>query len=241
MKSNKKILIMESDDHTRDIMQLYITLEGWSLDIASDWNEVLIKTGISKYDLLIIDAPHFLERHGSHVVTVKSFLATPLILLYPTEQQEPILKGFRLGADDCLAKPFTPVELICRIRAIMRRKSPSSYFDMSMKNLYPYKQSQIHVNSAISQVQVGDQFIPFTKREFSLISYMYSHMNKFISRSELLEQVWGNNKVSYERTVDAYIKRVRYKIQNRAEDSFSLIKTVRGSGYCLLAPFTALH
>lgn len=241
MKIHKKILIMESDERTRDIIQLYISLEGWTLDVASDWDEVLIKTDISKYDLLIIDAPRFLERLGSHVATVKNFLAIPLILLHPTEQQEPILNGFRLGADDCLAKPFTPVELICRIRAIMRRKSPSSYFDMSMKNLYPYKQSQIHVNSAISQVQVGDQVIPFTKREFSLISYMYSHMNKFLTRTELLEQVWGKNKVSYERTVDAYIKRVRQKMQNRAGESFSLLQTVRGSGYCLLAPFTALH
>lgn len=134
---------------------------------------------------------------------------------------------------DFLVKGF-----ICRMRAIMRRKSPQSYFSMSTKSSYTDEKNPIIINSAVRQLQFGIHIIQLTRREFSLFSYMHRHMNQFLSRKELLEQVWSDRTIHYERTVDAYIKRIRNKIQTKKAHSFALIKTIRGSGYCLLAPYS---
>ncbi|WP_336774293.1 response regulator transcription factor [Paenibacillus sp. MMO-58] len=240
MKKNVKILVLENDPRIRDIIQLYMALEGWLMEEAADWHEAVEKAGQSSYDLVIMEEETFFRETTNNNIPVKYAFSMPMLVLHPTNEQESIIEGFRLGADDCLAKPFAPIELICRIHALLRRQSPKSYFSMSMKIPYSYKWSLLRVVPAVHQMQLGDRIIPLTKREFSLISYMHRHMNRFISRSELLEQVWGEQQVGYYRTVDANIRRLRHKIQGIIPESGSLIQTVRGSGNCLLAPFTAL-
>ncbi len=146
----------------------------------------------------------------------------PIILLTARGEEEDKIKGLDCGADDYMTKPFSPRELIARIKAVIRRGG---------KNINPQQISigDMILDIAQHRLNIDNQIVEISPTEFRLMQFFMSHPDKVYSRTQLLDQVWGRSAYIEERTVDVHIRRLRKILANYQKDQ--LIKTVRGFGY----------
>jgi two-component system, OmpR family, phosphate regulon response regulator PhoB len=151
----------------------------------------------------------------------------PVIMLTARAQESDKIKGLDVGADDYLTKPFSPAELMARIRALLRRKAPEALEAPLQVGLLRLDPSARRVFSGSSELQLGPT-------EFRLLRYLMSHPERVHSRAQLLDKVWGDHVFIEERTVDVHIKRLRDALSPAG--CAELIETVRGAGYRLAPP-----
>ena len=156
--------------------------------------------------------------------TSKSIKKTPIIFLTAKGEQEDKLKGLDVGADDYVTKPFSQLELLARVNALLRRSNPSNLDDE-----LSYKKTLI-MNLKTHRVKREGTYVKLNPKEFDLLKLFLQNPGKVFSRDQLLDKVWGNINVEH-RTVDVHIRRLRKNINiNGTKD---LIRTVRSSGYSL--------
>jgi two-component system phosphate regulon response regulator PhoB len=144
----------------------------------------------------------------------------PIIMLTARGEEEDKIRGLEIGADDYVTKPFSPRELIARIKAVLRRASTHS--EQLVVN-------DLHLYSAEHRVMVGDQEVQMGPTEFRLLHFLMRHTERVYSRDQVLDQVWGGNVYIEERTVDVHIRRLRKALAAHGYDH--LVQTVRGVGY----------
>lgn len=152
----------------------------------------------------------------------------PVIFLTAKTQESDRLAGFDLGADDYISKPFSPRELVARVKAVLRRFEP------------PLTQQKIHmgdlqIDSGAMSVEVGGRAITTTATEFRLLEYFASRPGRVFTREQLLDGVWRDTSYVTLRSVDVYVRRIREKIEQDAENP-RFLRTVRGVGYRFEAP-----
>jgi two-component system phosphate regulon response regulator PhoB len=155
----------------------------------------------------------------------------PLIFLTARADEPDKLAGLEAGADDYITKPFSTKELVARIRAVLRRKKPQ-HGDM------PVEIAGLRLDPAAHRVTGNGQVLVFGPTEFRLLHYLMTHPNRVYSRTQLLDEVWGDHVFIEERTVDVHIRRLRQGLAPSGHDA--LIETVRGSGYALRAETAAM-
>jgi two-component system phosphate regulon response regulator PhoB len=155
----------------------------------------------------------------------------PLIFLTARADEPDKLAGLEAGADDYITKPFSTKELVARIRAVLRRKKPQ-HGEM------PVEIAGLRLDPAAHRVTGNGQVLSFGPTEFRLLHYLMTHPNRVYSRTQLLDEVWGDHVFIEERTVDVHIRRLRQGLAPSGHDA--LIETVRGSGYTLRSEMTAL-
>lgn len=148
----------------------------------------------------------------------------PVIMLSAKAETDNKSQGLDTGADDYLAKPFSPKELVSRINAVLRRYENSSPAGQSI-----LKTRELVLNDETHQVTIAQQPVSLGPTEYKLLRFFMSHPNKVYTREQLLDQVWGNTVYIDERTVDVHIRRVRKAISINGHEE--LIQTVRGTGY----------
>ena len=153
----------------------------------------------------------------------------PIIMLTARSEEEDRVLGLETGADDYISKPFSPRELVARIKAVLRRRAPEATEDA-------VETSGLRLDPATHRVTAGEQGINLGPTEFRLLHYLMTHPERVHSRSQLLDQVWGDHVFVEERTVDVHIRRLRSALEATQHDR--LIQTVRGSGYRLSADAT---
>lgn len=153
----------------------------------------------------------------------------PIIMLTARSEEEDRVLGLETGADDYISKPFSPRELVARIKAVLRRRAPEATEDA-------VETSGLRLDPATHRVTAGEQGINLGPTEFRLLHYLMTHPERVHSRSQLLDQVWGDHVFVEERTVDVHIRRLRSALEATLHDR--LIQTVRGSGYRLSADAT---
>jgi len=153
----------------------------------------------------------------------------PIIMLTARSEEEDRVMGLETGADDYISKPFSPRELVARIKAVLRRRAPEATEDA-------VETSGLRLDPATHRVTAGEQGINLGPTEFRLLHYLMTHPERVHSRSQLLDQVWGDHVFVEERTVDVHIRRLRSALEASRHDR--LIQTVRGSGYRLSADTT---
>lgn len=146
----------------------------------------------------------------------------PIILLTARDEEADKVRGLEEGADDYITKPFSPDELLARIKAVLRRSTAQSGEEI-------LKVETLCLDPVSHRVTVGDIMLEVGPTEFQLLHFFMRHPERVFSRAQLIEQVWANNIVVEERTVDVHILRLRKLLEPFAYDSF--IQTVRGSGY----------
>ncbi len=229
MNQAKKLLIVEDDENIAELLQLHLREEGFVITHAADGTTGMEKLKQGGWDALILD----LMLPGvdgleicRHARTMTRY--TPIIIISARSSETHRVLGLELGADDYLAKPFSMLELVARVKALFRRQEAMSQNLRQDAGVLTF--DNLSIDPLARNVQLNYQLVELTPREFDLLYFFARHPEQVFSRLNLLNQVWGYEHEGYEHTVNTHINRLRIKIEdNPAEPGF--IRTVWGKGY----------
>ena len=217
-----KILIVDDEDKIREVVKEYAVFDGYEVDQACGGMEAIKKGKAEKdgYDCIIMDVMMPKLDGFSACKEIKKLSDVPIIMLSARGEEYDKLFGFEVGVDDYVVKPFSPKELLARIRvAINRRQAPKSEDVLRYKGL--------EINFAAREVTIDGKKAQMTPKEYDILFYLARNMNIAMSREKLLEEVWGFDFYGDDRTVDTHIKMLR----NSLGPYRDLIITLRGLGY----------
>jgi two-component system, OmpR family, response regulator len=218
------ILVVEDDERISSFIRRGLEAEGYLVDVVQDGREGVQK-GVAPYDLILLDL--LLPDQSGHEVCQalrREQVQTPILILTAKDALEDKLSGFDHGADDYLTKPFAFEELLARIKALLRRRP--SYSEEADQVL---QVTDLTLNRSSREVRRGSKVIALTRKEFDLLEFLMSNPNKALSRTSILEQVWGYHYDTMTNTVDVYIGYLRKKVDRGSK--IKLIQTVRDFGY----------
>jgi two-component system OmpR family response regulator/two-component system alkaline phosphatase synthesis response regulator PhoP len=222
------VLLVEDDQHIRELVQLHLQLEGLTLVPVADGNDALALARSEPFDLIVLD----LMLPGLDGVTVCRAIRrdsrnaeTPILMLTARRDETDKVLGLDSGADDYLTKPFGVRELVARARALLRRRRP-----VAGEHAPAVQAGDLLVDPARRQARLGERDIELTAHEFELLYVLASNRGIVFSREALVQRVWGEDTHITVRSVDTLVKRLRRKLEaDPAEPKFIL--TVWGSGY----------
>jgi DNA-binding response OmpR family regulator len=223
-----RILVVEDDRDIAELVRRYLEKSGFSVELVASGREGLIALGQRPPDLLILDLmlPHV---SGSEICraarAAERTAAIPIIMLTARAEEAERIAGLELGADDYIAKPFSPNELVARVRALLRR---------ALRGQPPSTQALAYgalvVDAEKHTVVSGGRSIALTAKEFLLLKYLLAHRGRVLSRDLLLTDVWGYKYTGGTRTVDVHVRRLREKLPQLEQ----ALVTVKQFGYKLL-------
>ena len=219
------ILICDDDPVVHESLGLYLKNEGYEYASAHDGQEALDLFESRHPDMVVLDL--MMPKLGGIEVcrTIRQSSSTPIIMLTAKGEEIDRIVGLELGADDYIVKPFSPREVLARIKAVLRRfseKAPEE--DASIIRL-----PQLEISLENYQVKAAGKIIPCTPKEVEILHMLCSNVGQVYSREQILSRVWGYDYFGDTRTVDAHIKRIRQKLPS--EDVPWSLKTVYGVGY----------
>ena len=220
---NRNILVVDDDEELVDFLKDYLEKDGYNVRGSYSGKEALKLFRTREFDLVVLDLM-LPEMDGYNVCKrMRREEETPIIMLTARTSEDEKIKGLDFGADDYVTKPFSPGELLARIRAALRRvDEEESPKEVSYGNLY--------VNFEKKEVLVNNQDVHITPTEFELLSALIKQPNKVFSRTQLIHAAFGYGYESFERTIDVHIKHLRDKIEPNPDDP-DYIKTEFGMGY----------
>lgn len=212
-----KILIVDDEKLIRDLISEYCKYEGYSVSEAENGLEAISLVKENDYDLVLLDIMMPKLDGYQTCKEIKSIKNIPTIMLSARSDEYDKLYGFDLGIDDYITKPFSPKELMARIKAVTNRKNKSNTYHIG----------SMEINQLAHEVKVNNKKIELTPKEYALLIYLIDNKNIALSREQLLQAVWGYEFYGDDRTIDTHVKTLR----NRLEDNRKYIITVRGMGY----------
>jgi len=219
----KKILIVEDDLDILNLLRYYFQYDGYETHTAKDGGHAIDLIQEAQPDLVLLDLM-LPEMSGLEVCKrIKANPVTagiPVIMLTAKGEEEDRISGFELGADDYVVKPFSPKELLLRVKAVMRRQERSRKENV-------FEQNGLRVEYDSFRVFIQGKEAGLTATEFHLLTALIKAAGRVLTREQLLDQVWGYEFVGYARTVDTHMHRLRHKMGPLAD----WIETVRGIGY----------
>lgn len=226
MGENKKIYIVDDDANIHDLIKKYLEKEGYIVETFSSAEEVLPRLEQFFPDMFIIDIMMPGIDGYELCKKIRSLSQLPIIMVSAKDDEFDKILGLELGGDDYLSKPFSPRELVARVKTIFRRVN----MPLEMKA----DRSQIVIGDLCirndeRKILIDAREIELTVKEFELLEFLASNKNKVFKREQLLNQVWGYEYIGDIRAIDDLIKRLRKKLKN--EGSELEIKTVWGYGY----------
>ncbi len=217
-----KILIVDDEAKIRLVVKEYAEFEGYEVDEASDGMEAIAKAKSTQYDLIILDIMMPRLDGYSACKEIKKNSDVPIIMLSARGEEYDKLFGFELGIEDYVVKPFSPKELLARIRVVLNRNEKRKSI---IEETITYK--GLIINFTAREVIVNGEKVSMKPKEYDLLFYLVRNMNVALSREKLLEAVWGYDFYGDDRTVDTHIKMLR----NSLGEYRDLIVTLRGMGY----------
>lgn len=233
----KKVLLVDDDASIIEMNKLYFEKEGYSVAICMQGDKAISTFNVCNPDLIILD----LMLPGMDGVDVcreiRKFSDVPIIMLTAKTDTFDKVIGLELGADDYVAKPFEPKELLARAKAVLRRYAKSEANVVADTAKEETNQSVIvsypgfTVDKARYVVTIDGNEIYLPPKELELLFFLASNPNRVFTREQLLENVWGYDFYGESRTVDVHVKRIREKIENPDRDDSWCIKTVWSVGY----------
>jgi len=230
--NNYHILIVDDESRIRRLLKMYLEREGFTIDEAGDGISALEKALNNNYDLILLDLM-LPEIDGIKVCEkIREVKSTPIIMLTAKGEEINRVQGFEVGADDYVVKPFSPREVIYRVKAILKRASATAYLSTeNNKSNYVIVFDNLIIDNDAHRVTVDGQEVNLTPKEYELLLYLVNSPDKVFSREELLKDVWNYVFFGDLRTVDTHIKRLREKINNISPKAAKMITTVWGVGY----------
>jgi len=221
------VLLVEDDAAIRDMITFSLRQAGFTCEALKDAESGLEWLKKQQPDMILldwmlpgIDGIEFIRR-----LRANEFLASiPVIMLTAKGESEDMVKGLSVGADDYINKPFSPPELIARIKAVLRRCRP-----MEDEDAQKLQMDELVMDTKSHRVSVNGERIELGPTEFRLLNFFMKNPERAYNRSQLLDFVWGDTVYIEERTVDVHIRRLRKALEPSGHDS--LVQTVRGVGY----------
>ena len=227
----RRILVVEDETAIREMICFVLEQNGFQPIEAEDYDSALSFLIDPYPDLVLLD---WMIPGGSGLQVIKQMKRDsntrdiPIIMLTAKGEEEDKVQGLETGADDYVIKPFSPKELVARVKAILRRLSPMSAEDIIEFN-------GLSLDPVSHRVTSQDKPIDMGPTEFKLLHFFMTHPERVYSREQLLNYVWGTNVYVEDRTVDVHIRRLRKAIEEDGHDR--MIQTVRGTGYRFSARF----
>lgn len=234
MTENKKILIVEDDEDIRMVEEVYLQAAGFQTEAVTDGEQVAGMLEKMSFDLILLDLM-LPEKSGYEVCKeIRGKVDIPILMVTARTESIDKIQGFGLGADDYIAKPFDPAELVARVRANLRQ-----YERLMNKNLSQDQTAQEEICVQDLRIQVhswkvykAGKEIKFPNREFELLKFLAMNPNIVFSKEQLFEKIWGYDYVGDSATVMVHINRIREKIEDDSKNP-KILETVWGAGYRL--------
>ncbi|MBQ2897646.1 MAG: response regulator transcription factor [Clostridia bacterium] len=217
------ILIVDDEERIRDILKEYFDFENYSYKEAEDGARAIDMVKKYSFDLVILDIMMPKIDGFTALREIRKFSSVPVIMLSARGEEYDKLFGFELGVDDYITKPFSPKEVVARIKALLKRTNS----DNSAQSVISLP--GIEIDETGRTVKVDSKTIELTPKEYDILLYMAKNKNVVLSREKILEQIWGYEFFGDDRTVDTHIKMLRNSISPYRD----YIKTVWGIGYKL--------
>lgn len=220
---SRHILVVEDEKRLQDVIRIYLEREGYRVTQAYDGEEAMRVLGREHIDLVLLDVM-LPKMDGWEVCeSIRTTSQVPIIMVTARTQEYDKIKGFDLGVDDYVSKPFSPRVLVKRIQAVLRRTLNTQGGESREE---PLRIGALAVNPVSRECSVGGAPITLARKEFDLLLFIMRHPNQVFNREQLLDQVWGDLYVD-DRTVDTHVKQLREKIG----PCRGMIQTVWGVGY----------
>ncbi|EFM10729.1 two component transcriptional regulator, winged helix family [Paenibacillus curdlanolyticus YK9] len=223
----KRILIIEDEIPIAELERDYFELHGFTAELAHDGEEGTAKALAGGYDLIILDL-NLPGADGLEVCrSIRAQLDVPILIVSARDEEIDKIRGFGLGADDFVTKPFSPNELIARAKAHLSR-----YERFANRTAEPeqIRIRELTIDKTARRVYVHGNEVVLTTREFDVLAFMAAHPNRVFSKTELFERLWGFDSAGDIATVAVHIRRVREKIE-AVPSNPQFIETVWGAGY----------
>lgn len=219
-----KIIVVDDDRHIRELVKLLLKNEGFDVFEATDGTEALSLLERTQVNLMVLDIMMPNMDGWALCQEIRTIYDFPILMLTAKRDTEDKLKGFNLGTDDYLVKPFEGKELVARVKALLKR------YNISISQIITM--DALTINHKTYEVFYDEEKVDLPQKEFRLLYSLASYPGKTFTREQLIEDIWGYDYEGDERTVDVHIKRLRKRFPANA--TFK-IKTVRGLGYRLEA------
>ena len=224
MKDNFRILVAEDEEDISEILQFNLESEGYKVDVVHSAEEALTKK-LTDYDLFLLDV--MMGKMTGFALAQKMRkeldINTPIIFLTARDNENDLLTGFSVGADDYMAKPFSVRELQARVKTILKR----SYQKERIQESSVMNVGGIGLDNKTKRLIIGDKKIDLTRKEFEILLLLTKNQGRIFSREEILSRIWANDVIVTDRTVDVNMTRLRKKM-----DEFGVyIRNKPGYGY----------
>ncbi|MFA5866839.1 MAG: response regulator transcription factor [Actinomycetota bacterium] len=222
--AGKKILVVDDEPQIVELLNSYLAKEGYSVSDAADGEAALAAFRREQPDLILLDL--MLPKLNGYEVCreIRSQSRVPIIMLTARDEEPDKIVGLELGADDYITKPFSPREVVARVRAVLRRSEAGEPEEKIIRA------GDIEIDQARHEVKKNGEAIELTPTEFKLLAVLADSPRRVFTRLQLVEEVQGYSFEGYERTIDAHIKNLRQKIEDDPKNP-AIIGTVYGVGY----------
>ncbi|WP_170961072.1 response regulator transcription factor [Bacillus cereus] len=215
---NYHILVVEDDQEIQELIKQFLMTQQYIVEVASDGLEGMKQFNKQSFDLILLDVmmPNL---NGFEVAKmIRSHSNIPIIMLTALEEEQDQMKGFDLGIDDYITKPFSFHVLMRRVEAVLRRSN-----NQSTDNHFVFR--ELHVDGDAYKVYVNKVEVPLTTKEFEILQLLLQNEKKVLTRENIVEKIWGYEYAGDTRMIDTHMKNIRKKLD------IPYIKTVKGIGY----------
>ncbi|MGO2508415.1 phosphate regulon transcriptional regulator PhoB [Vibrio hibernica] len=222
---SRRILVVEDEAPIREMICFVLEQKGYQTVEAEDYDSAINKLCEPYPDLILLD---WMLPGGSGINYIKHLKREeltrhiPVVMLTARGEEEDKVRGLEVGADDYITKPFSPKELVARLKAVIRRVTPTALEDV-------IDVQGLQLDPVSHRVMANDEPLDMGPTEFKMLHFFMTHQERVYSREQLLNNVWGTNVYVEDRTVDVHIRRLRKALENAGHDK--LVQTVRGAGY----------
>lgn len=230
--ANARILLVDDDPGLRELLTRYLEEQGFEVVAVRDGAEMDVALSRQSFDLLILDVMLPGEDGLSVLRRIVYKQSLPVIMVSARGEDIDRIVGLEVGADDYLAKPFNPRELLARVRAVLRRRSSASADEQTPEGVHRFGPFELHVPS--QRLLRDGQDLPLTGGEFTLLRVLVEHPQRVLDRNTLLDLIKGYEHQPYDRSIDVRVARLRRKIEDDPGNP-RYIRTIWGRGY-LFAP-----
>ena len=225
------ILVVDDEERIRRLLRMYLERENYKIEEAENGEDALELAANNDYDLILLD----LMLPGMDGIEVceklREHKATPVIMLTAKGEEANRVQGFEVGTDDYIVKPFSPREVVLRVKALLRRASTTKFLETetSAKNVLVFP--HLTIDHDAHRVTVDHEDVNLTPKEYELLYFLAGSPDKVFSREDLLRDVWNYDFFGDLRTVDTHVKRLREKLNRVSDRAADMIVTVWGVGY----------